>query len=343
MHIATLQFSPVLGQVAHNMARADELLAAADTAGLDLLVLPELAFTGYNFSSLAAITPHLEPTARGPSAQWALRTARRLQCVVCVGYPERATSPTAISISTPQAPSSPPHFPPTAIPPPSPLTPPNHNALLLASPTGLILAHYRKTHLYYTDSTWAHPSREGFQTVDLPLPFPLSSFTTTTTTTIPTALGICMDLNPSRFLAPWRAFEFATHARARACALVLLSMAWLAQPQPARGGGDLDASSHAPDADTQAYWVARLEPLVRGAGEAVVVCANRCGVEGQGETEVRYAGSSAVLCVGRGRARVGGCLGRGEEGLLRVDTEKKGVWKAGWVLAGREEEEGGEE
>ena len=46
MHIATLQFSPVLGQVAQNIARADELLAAADTDGLDLLVLPELAFTG---------------------------------------------------------------------------------------------------------------------------------------------------------------------------------------------------------------------------------------------------------------------------------------------------------
>ena len=46
MHIATLQFSPVLGDVEGNMARADELLARADMRGLDLLVLPEMAFSG---------------------------------------------------------------------------------------------------------------------------------------------------------------------------------------------------------------------------------------------------------------------------------------------------------
>ena len=249
-----------------------------------------------------------------------------------------------------------------------------------------------------------------------------------------------MDLNPARFLAPWSAFEFATHARAARCKLVVLSMAWLTRLEGGELGwepseaarskeeeeeeqikgqdGKLDAQTTTtpiisnpvaqeeekeeeeeeedphplplplrsqPDAATQAYWLARLAPLVAGEADVLVVCANRCGVEGgaggvgsgsggwepglsssvgggahgEGEgghgdggngngetnTEARYAGSSAVLCVGRGRARVGGSLGRGEEGVLRVDAGEgeggRGTWKGGWVLR-RGVEEGGE-
>ena len=49
MRIACLQFDPQLGHVEANIQRADALLASADTSDLDLLdllVLPELAFTG---------------------------------------------------------------------------------------------------------------------------------------------------------------------------------------------------------------------------------------------------------------------------------------------------------
>jgi predicted amidohydrolase len=46
MKIACLQFSPVLGDIDNNLTRADALLAKANVEDLDLLVLPELAFTG---------------------------------------------------------------------------------------------------------------------------------------------------------------------------------------------------------------------------------------------------------------------------------------------------------
>lgn len=48
MRLATLQFSPVLGDVDASIRRADELLRrdAALLVGTGLLVLPELAFTG---------------------------------------------------------------------------------------------------------------------------------------------------------------------------------------------------------------------------------------------------------------------------------------------------------
>ena len=47
------------------------------------------------------------------------------------------------------------------------------NSLVTVSPAGEILAHYRKTHLYYTDETWAKESLEGFTSCELPLSLPV--------------------------------------------------------------------------------------------------------------------------------------------------------------------------
>ena len=46
MRIACLQFAPKLGDVDNNLTRADAVLSKARPENLDLLVLPELAFTG---------------------------------------------------------------------------------------------------------------------------------------------------------------------------------------------------------------------------------------------------------------------------------------------------------
>jgi predicted amidohydrolase len=50
MRVATLQFNPQVGQIAANFSRAESLLMREEREGvlrdLELLVLPELAFTG---------------------------------------------------------------------------------------------------------------------------------------------------------------------------------------------------------------------------------------------------------------------------------------------------------
>jgi predicted amidohydrolase len=48
MKVATLQFDPTLGNVTGNIRHADAMLKnqEVELAGLDILVLPELAFTG---------------------------------------------------------------------------------------------------------------------------------------------------------------------------------------------------------------------------------------------------------------------------------------------------------
>lgn len=329
MRIACLQFSPTLGAVQSNIYRANTLLFTPSPRlqKLDLLVLPELAFTGYNFPSLSAISPYLEPTISGPSTIWALATARRLNCVVSVGYPEIATGPTR-----------------------------RYNSTVTVSPTGTILAHYRKCFLYYTDSTWASEGPSGFWSGDLPLPLPHLSVCSATNSTptnkvlahpdpIPktntplpppphphlrTAMGICMDLNPYAFTAPWTAYEFATHVMHTRASLVILSMAWLTR----LSASELAANAANPDLETFDYWLERLTPLlekgVEGGqgvdGERVFVLANRCGSEpggpgtGSGIEEARYAGTSTVLAIVNGRVRVLGILGRAEEGVLVVNT-----------------------
>lgn len=52
MRIACLQFAPQVGEIDNNLNRADAVLAKAnqdDVDSLDLLVLPELAFSGMMF------------------------------------------------------------------------------------------------------------------------------------------------------------------------------------------------------------------------------------------------------------------------------------------------------
>lgn len=46
MRIGCLQFAPVKGDVNNNLSRADAVLLKESPEDLDLLVLPELAFTG---------------------------------------------------------------------------------------------------------------------------------------------------------------------------------------------------------------------------------------------------------------------------------------------------------
>ncbi|KAI9826837.1 MAG: Carbon-nitrogen hydrolase [Thelocarpon impressellum] len=288
MRIGCLQFAPALGDVAGNIERADAILAKAAPHHLDLLMLPELAFTGYNHPSLAAIEPYLESTAVGPSTAWAIAAARRLGCHVSVGYPEKSTA-------TPRV---------------------LYNAVVLVSPEGLVVWHYRKRFLYYTDETWAQEGDDA-------------DFTTRHVEGLghDVAMGICMDLNPYRFQSAWDTYEFSSQAAASRASLILVTMAWNAtrdSPWPPN-----EASM--PDMSTLGYWFERLQPLLTASGrslddptagaakEVLVAMCNRSGAEGS----AIYAGSSTVMGIVDGRAILYGALGRDAEELLVVDSSEK--------------------
>jgi protein N-terminal amidase len=86
-----------------------------------------------------------------------------------------------------------------------------------------------------------------------------------------------------------------------------------------------------PDMASLKYWLARLEPVIRGEtdGEILVVLANRCG----NEDETVYVGSSCVVGIDHGKINVYGILGRGEEKLLVVDTNAPPTIKLAYLNA----------
>lgn len=429
MRVACLQFGPELGKVKENMEKADAILARTRIpADLDWLVLPEMAFSGYNFYSLEHISPYLESTTAGPTTQWALRTAARLNCLVTVGYPELTTISPPPSTSNPASSASTSPSPSTSN---NPEQPRRYNSTVTVSPTGAILANYRKSFLYYTDETWAEegnssavtpnaikpksetanekevrkppvptgPSVFSLEALNAPPPSPPAPAPTTDSNTaappanpsealtspttgsvipvpastdkenekaapfltlplplgpahapIPVTLGICMDINPYRFTAPWSAFEFPTSMLAHSSHIACLSTAWLT----ARPLESLAIEPNEPDLDTVAYWIERFHCLVEKSGidafggaaggvgrgqrdengngdgganekekeEAepyIIILANRTGIEGG----VGYAGSSCVLRIERGTVSLYDRLGKSEEAVLLVDTEER--------------------
>jgi protein N-terminal amidase len=248
---------------------------------------------------LKAIAPFLEPTASGPSTRWAARTAKRLKCTVAVGYPEAAEEGNYNTIFDKHISAE--------------VGTVAYNSLVFVSSAGDVVAHYRKSFLYYTDETWAQEG-QGFWAGVLPVG--------ATGQQVKAAAGICMDINPYKFEAPWTAYEFANHAREARAKIVVISMAWLTR----LSGAELAGEVMVPDQHTISYWVDRLSPLFGPQGtesETIVICANRAGEEGTDPRlgDVRYAGSSCVMGLTKEeQVRIWDVLGRAQEGVLVVDT-----------------------
>lgn len=391
MRIATLQLSPSMRDVAGNIRRADRLVddleqiltsrRAQDKAKaraskpLDLLVLPEMVFTGnhsvispavrvlyllifdfshtgYNFPSLEAIRPYLERFEHGVTAQWAQKTARRLECVVCAGYPEIADvdrpsmgNHASLMASQLRTPSQ------TEL-----ANRPNegrYNSLYICAANGSTLLNYQKRFLYYTDERWAHEGSNGEGFFNMPL---TSSHNTPSDPqaspplSIPTSVGICMDINPYKFEAPWTAFEFAHQVQRAGSRLVILSMAW-STSLPTEVTDD-PVAKRDPEMATFKYWVERFYPLLDdgnnsvGEGTTYVVFANRAGAE-PGTDEIDpavYAGTSCVMGIrrrqpshdpeitGEGGVKAATCevlvwkvMGKAVEGVCYVDTDDEPV------------------
>jgi protein N-terminal amidase len=237
--------------------------------------------TGYNFSSLGDVTPYLEPTCAGPTTQWATRTAQKYKAYVTAGYPEKSSAVNADGSTV------------------------NYNSIVTVSPKGDVLINYRKLFLYYTDETWASEgenSPKGFYAGDIEGIGSVS-------------MGICMDINPYKFLAEWNKYEFANHVLQSRSQLVILSMAWLTRLAPQ----ELTELPLRPDNETLSYWVERFYPLQMSTGQPVfLVFANRCGIEGS----ACYAGTSSILCFRDGRGYIYDMLGKWDEQCMMVDLQK---------------------
>ncbi len=97
IRVSCIQFAPDFGAVDANLARASDLVRAAAAAGSRLIVLPELASTGYVFESAAEAAALAEPVPEGPTTRPGRRWPRNSACTSWRGSP----NPPATSSTTP--------------------------------------------------------------------------------------------------------------------------------------------------------------------------------------------------------------------------------------------------
>ncbi|KAI5897135.1 carbon-nitrogen hydrolase [Schizophyllum commune H4-8] len=307
LRVAVVQFNPKIGQVQANIARVRELCGKLEPQSVDLVCLPEMAFTGYVFDGPTSIKPYLERPHTGPTSRFCAELALRLRCYVVAGFPELLLPEELAKLGKDAGDKV------------------GANAAVIYDPEGERVGDYRKTNLFETDQSWSIPGT-GFATFTLPLPLCRSSLPPPLgRLNVPPpfrlTLGICMDLNaqpPALWSVAEGPYEIAEHARREGSGLLVLLNNWL------DSGEELEEDK---DWRTMNFWAARLRPLWQkedgsdsvgeeseGEGKrTIVVICNRTGEE-NGKT---FAGSSCLFDMRRssGKPRLVDALNRTEEGV----------------------------
>ncbi|RLF53695.1 MAG: acyltransferase, partial [Thermoplasmata archaeon] len=132
MRVGLYQSHPIFGEVDANVERAMEDLWEIKA---DLLVLPELFATGYQFISKEEVRKLAEEIPNGKTCQAMLELAKRKNVHVVFGLAEREKENL-------------------------------YNAAAVVGPAGLV-GRYRKTHLFFDEKTFFDPGDTGFQVFDL--------------------------------------------------------------------------------------------------------------------------------------------------------------------------------
>lgn len=87
--VACIQFEPLFGQVERNVKKTLELINEAADNGATLIVLPELANTGYVFNTRAECYSLAEEVPNGPTTQEWMKVAKERELYIVAGITER--------------------------------------------------------------------------------------------------------------------------------------------------------------------------------------------------------------------------------------------------------------
>jgi predicted amidohydrolase len=130
-----MQFAPALGDVGATMAKIERL--SADCAGADLVVLPELCNSGYNFESAEHAWATSERIGDGLFVEFLESLSQQLGCHIVSGLNERDGE----------------HL---------------YNSAVLVGPQGY-LGRYRKLHLFMNEKDFFQPGNVGLPLFDMGL------------------------------------------------------------------------------------------------------------------------------------------------------------------------------
>ncbi|KAG0659335.1 Carbon-nitrogen hydrolase [Maudiozyma exigua] len=226
--IAAVQLNPQIGKLNETISRAKLLLNTFKTKmdtkvpkkKLDLIVFPEFALTGYNFISRDHILPYTHTTQDSPSFKFAQDVSKMFDCYTVIGYPECETESKETL----------------------------YNSAVVVSPKGDLVFNYRKSFLYYTEEDW-NCSENPKQFQNFPLSFPGRGKNINNPNSEPiditlnTSIGICMDLSPYKFEAPFNDCEFASFNIDKKVELIICPMAWLHSTSITKNDYELDERS----------------------------------------------------------------------------------------------------
>ncbi len=136
--VAAIQYEPTLGEKEKNIRDLLRLTEEAAQSDARLIVLPEMATTGYCWASREEIAPYTE-TIPGPTTELFQQLAARYNCIIALGLPE-------VDVATNVY----------------------YNSAVLLGPEGLI-GTYRKIHAYISEPRWARDGDLGIPVWDTPL------------------------------------------------------------------------------------------------------------------------------------------------------------------------------
>jgi len=126
--VGVCQFKPELMQVEKNLEKMQTLL---NGIAADLIILPELASSGYLINSLEEVNKIAEDPQNGPTAALFKELAKENNTSYVVGFAERSNNDI-------------------------------YNSAMLVNPDNSIHI-YRKTHLFYEEKKWFKPGDSGFR------------------------------------------------------------------------------------------------------------------------------------------------------------------------------------
>ncbi|PWN32884.1 carbon-nitrogen hydrolase [Meira miltonrushii] len=318
LRIACVQIDCKHGMVERNRDRILELTKGLKRGDVDLIMLPEMALSGYIFDKKEDIAPFLEDPSKGeqhsPSLALAVILASRLNCYVSIGFPcigsafqkTQSSDQVTYQITKPfdarQQDILPERWPEPAA----------FNASMFVDRTGKIIHTFRKHFNYTNDKVWATEG-PGFECIkDVPL---LGNV----------CVAICMDINPYDFQAPFDAFELARFCQKEEVDTLLMNIAWLASDQEESEDEGEDQKSKEEQlqyAQLQhmSYLAQRLLPLFKDQDgqpqrRLKFIACNRVGTE----AGTVFAGTSVGMQFTPGsRPCVQGYMGR-EEGMMVIE------------------------
>jgi predicted amidohydrolase len=132
LRVGFFQFAPKFGEVATNLSK---IVSALSTAEADIIVLPELAFTGYFFQDHSELAYLAEDPAKSPTVSSLIALCRDRDFFLVTGFAEKSADKI-------------------------------FNSALLVGGDGVIHT-YRKLHLFNTEKEYFDPGDTPLETIEL--------------------------------------------------------------------------------------------------------------------------------------------------------------------------------